>query len=103
MRALVLMRGLPPDSAFVRSYTGGALWGWTEEAAVTSVELLVSLIRITLFAHGAKKHSVPKPVRIPRPYELAAQREQQASSTRRKATVDETVSTLSQLFAPPSR
>ncbi len=86
-----MVRGLPPDSVFVKALIpGGVPWGWDQELAATQVEMLHALIRVLLSGFGAKKHQIPKPMTIDRPYQM----QQVPTQPKRKATVKEMVNLL---------
>ena len=78
-RALVLIKGLPADSATALSYTEGMAWTGDTELAALQAELMHTLIRITASAAGAKKQQLPKELRIPRPYDPPKQKRPKAT------------------------
>jgi len=67
-RLLAHIRGLPPDSAWVR-HRAGEFAGWSNdtEMLAASVDLLQSLVRVTIAAHGG---DAPDFKPMPRPYKL---------------------------------
>ena len=68
-RFAVLARGLPAESQFMLSLTGGAAATWEAEMATTAVEMSHAAIRVAMAAAGAKKHKIPKALSIDRPWE----------------------------------
>lgn len=63
-----LVRGLPADGAFIRSVQGER-WApqMTETLLAAQVECTHAVLRAVMASGGAKKHDIPKPLRVPRP------------------------------------
>jgi hypothetical protein len=65
-RVKALIDGLPPDAMVWRREPG---WGIREELAALDVEVGHAALRVLLRAFSKSGASVPKQLRIPRPYE----------------------------------
>jgi hypothetical protein len=71
VRAITLMRQLPPESRLLRNFTGGLTWGWPEELLATNAEMLHAIAGILIKANSKKKVKV-KEWHVPRPWEEQA-------------------------------
>lgn len=76
VRAVGLVRQLPPGSRLLRNYTGGMSWGWPEELLATVAELSHTQARLLMVGFGGKKGAKAakkmKEFRVLRPWEELA-------------------------------
>lgn len=67
-RLIAFIKGLPVDSASVRKHQGDmAGWSVDTELSAATFDVLHSLLRITIAAHGGEPpevHLVPRPYKI---------------------------------------
>jgi hypothetical protein len=66
-RLRALIEGLPPSAMFWRREPG---WGTTEELLALNAEVTHSAIRVLLAAFSKKGSSLPKPLHVPRPWDV---------------------------------
>lgn len=96
-KAMALVSHLPANSAIVTDANGGVVWTEDTELLAVQIEVMFAMIRILLQGFGAKKHQIPKPVSIDRPWDRV-----RAAGPKRKATAQETVDILAALMKGPA-
>jgi hypothetical protein len=67
-RLRALIEGLPPSAMFWRREPG---WGTTEELLALNAEVTHAAVRVLLAAFSRKGASLPKPLRVPRPWDVS--------------------------------
>lgn len=71
VRAMGLVRQLPPVSRLHRSFTGGLAWGWSEELLAVNAEMTHALARVVAGTFGGKKAARQiKEWHVDRPWEV---------------------------------
>lgn len=82
---MVLLSGLPRDSAFIRAVLGeNADWGQQEELLASIAELLDLSNRLFLQANSKPGTRSPKPIEIPRPYKNQPEQHQPTQQATRE-------------------